>query len=498
MHKIFGTRYRDSDLQLISKSQGPILYFQSQTPTINLPGDRQSAKISNIMAPAARHESYGKDATPLNQPLKFEFSGRTAPNRFLKGAMTELMSSWHPEDLEARGVPSKNLINLYRTFGEGGIGLILSGNIMIDYEHLEAAGNAIIPRESGFSGERFEAFKQMAAVAKKQGSLFVGQVSHPGRQVKSNMQKHPISASAVQLEGNIMGSTFEKPRAATDEDIGNIVDGFAHAAEYLEKAGYDGIELNAAHGYLLAQFLSPTTNLRTDDYGGSTENRARIIVNIAKTIRERVSDKFIVGIKLNSVEFQDKGLDPDEAKERCKVLEDKRFDFVELSGGTFEKLAFSHQRESTKKREGFFLEFAELIAPVLSKTKTYITGGLRTVGAMVDALKTVDGVGLARPLAQEPHLCKNILERKVTGAIKQVIDENNFGLTNIAAGAQLRQISEGREPVDLSHQENLDALMKDLTVWGENMANDSSMRSYGYADILSSQAVPYETAAPST
>jgi 2,4-dienoyl-CoA reductase-like NADH-dependent reductase (Old Yellow Enzyme family) len=447
------------------------------------------------MGPAARFESDDKDTTSLNQPLKFEFSGQTAPNRFLKAAMTELMSSWDPENLQARGVPSQSLINLYRTFGEGGIGLILSGNIMIDYDHLEAAGNAIISRDSLLSGERFEAFKEMAAAAKEHGSLFVGQVSHPGRQVKSNLQKHPISASDIQLTGNIMGSTFEKPRAANEQDIANIVDGFAHAAEYLEKAGYDGIELNAAHGYLIAQFLSPTTNRRTDKYGGSTQNRARIVTDIAKAVRNRVSSEFIVSIKLNSVEFQDKGLGPEEAKEICKILEENRFDFVELSGGTFEKLAFEHQSESTKKREGFFLQFAELIAPVLSKTKTYITGGLRSVGAMVDALETVDGVGLARPLAQEPYLCKNILEGNVTGAIKQVIDENNFGLTNIAAGAQLRQISEGYEPIDLSHQKNLDALSKDSSIWGQNMANDSSMRSYGYANIVSAQPVPYGTTA---
>jgi 2,4-dienoyl-CoA reductase-like NADH-dependent reductase (Old Yellow Enzyme family) len=255
------------------------------------------------MTPAARSESDSKDPTSLGQSLKFEFSGQTAPNRFLKAAMTELMSSWDAEDLQARGIPSRNLVNLYKTFGEGGI------------DHLEAAGNAVISRESCFSGERFEAFQKMAAAAKNHGSLFVGQISHPGRQVKSTLQKHPISASAIQLKGNILGSTFEKPRAASEEDIANIVDGFAHAAEYLEKAGCDGIELNAAHGYLLAQFLSPTTNIRADQYGGSVENRARIVTDIAKAIRERVSSKFIVGIKLNSVEFQDKGLGPDEAKD---------------------------------------------------------------------------------------------------------------------------------------------------------------------------------------
>lgn len=446
------------------------------------------------MAPAARYESDSKDASPLGQPLKFEFSGQSAPNRFLKGAMTERISSWDPENFEARGVPSKNLINLYRRWGEGAIGLVLSGNIMIEYDHLEAAGNPIIPRKSEFSGERFEAFKEMATETKKHGSLFVGQVSHPGRQVESRIQKNPISASDVQLEGNIMGMTFEKPRAATEEDIANVIEGFAHAAEYLEKAGYDGIELHGAHGYLIAQFLSPTTNQRTDKYGGSIENRARIIVEITDAIRKRVSSNFVIGIKLNSVEFQDKGFNPEEAKQICRILEENKFDFVELSGGTYEKLAFGHQRESTKKREGFFLEFAESIAPVLSKTKTYITGGFKSVGAMVNALDVVDGVGLARPLAQEPHLCKDILDGKVVGAIKQAIDDNNFGLTNVAAGTQMRQVGKDQEPIDLSQKENLDAFMKDMGSWGEKMSQDSKMQNYGYVDITSAQAVPYGAA----
>lgn len=437
------------------------------------------------MALTARHESDSKDASALAQPLKFEFSGTTAPNRFLKAAMTERMSSWDPEILEVRGVPSKSLINLYRRWGEGGIGLIISGNILIDYNHLEAAGNAIVPRNAKFFGERFEAFKEMAAAAKKNGSLFVGQLNHPGRQVESRLQKNPVSASDIQLEGNIMGMTFERPRAATEEDISKIIEGFAFAAEYLDNAGYDGIELNGAHGYLIAQFLSPTTNRRTDKYGGPIENRTRIIVEIAESIRKRVSTKFIVGIKLNSVEFQDRGLMPEEAKEICRILEENKFDFVELTGGTYEKLAFQHQRESTKNREGFFLEFAELIAPVLSKTKAYITGGFKSVGAMVKALDTLDGVGLARPFAQEPYLCKDILEGKVTGVIKQVIDDNDFGLTNVAAGAQLRQIGEGRDPIDLSHQENLDALMKDIGTWSEKMASDRKMHSYGYPEIAS-------------
>jgi len=443
------------------------------------------------MAQTERYESGNADPAPLGQPLHFEFSGKTAPNRFLKGAMTERISSWDPSNFEARGVPSENLVNLYRRWGEGGIGLILSGNIMIDYDQLEAAGNPIIPLDAPFSGERFERFRDMATQGKAEGSLMVGQVSHPGRQVEDKINAKPISASDVQLKGDIFGMTFAQPRAATQDDINKVIEGFAHAAEYLEKGGWDGIELHGAHGYLLAQFLSPTTNQRTDDYGGSLENRARIVLQIAQAVRKRTSPSFIVGIKLNSVEFQEKGFDTEDAKKLCQLLEENRFDFVELSGGTYESLAFEHKRESTKKREAFFLDFADLIAPALKKTKTYVTGGLKSVGAMVHSLEVVDGVGLARPLTQEPRLCKDILAGKVKGAVKQRIDQDNFGLTNIAAGTHMRQIGKDHEPIDLSKEENTQAFMKDMGTWGEKMAKDTGKAEYGYVDITSATPIPY-------
>ena len=377
---------------------------------------------------SVRYPSSGGSASDLGQPLHFAFSGKTASNRFLKGAMTERLSSWSATDLPKRGVPSSELINVYRRWGEGGYGVILTGNVMIEYDQLEAPGNPIIARGSEFSGERFEAFQKLGAEAKKEGSLIVAQVSHPGRQTASVLQSDPVSASDVQLEGSLMGMTFAKPHAATQDEIKRIVDGFAHAAEYLHKAGYDGIQLHSAHGYLLAQFISQTTNKRTDQYGGDLAGRSRIIIEIANEIRRRVPDSgFIVGIKLNSVEFQQGGFPPEDAKELVKILEDTKFDFVELSGGTYEHLAFKHKRESSKKREAFFLDFADEIVPGLTKTKTYVTGGFKTVGAMSDALKTVNGVGLARPACQEPALPKEILSGKVQGAIKQLFDDNDFG-----------------------------------------------------------------------
>lgn len=218
------------------------------------------------------------DVSPLGAPLTFPFSGKTAPNRFLKAAMSERLSSWSPTDPSARGVPSAALANAYRRWGAGGWGVVLTGNVMIALDQVECAGNPVIPRDAApTAGDaRFEGFAAVARAVKESGdgSLIVAQVSHPGRQCESRIQKDPVSASDVQLEGSVMGMTFCKPHAASADEIRGFIDGFAHAAEYLEKAGFDGVKLHGAHGYLLAQFLSETTNRRTDEYGGPLENRA--------------------------------------------------------------------------------------------------------------------------------------------------------------------------------------------------------------------------------
>lgn len=223
----------------------------------------------------------------------------------------------------------------------------------------------------------------------------------------------------------------------------------------------------------------------------------RLIVEIAEEVRKRVSSSFIVGIKINSVEFQEKGFSPEEATDLCQALEKARFDYVELSGGTYESLAFSHKRESTKKRESFFLEFAENIVKPLTKTKTYITGGFKTVSGMVNALDIVDGVGLARPTCQEFRIAKDMLDGKINAAVKMQLDENDFGLTNVAAGTQIRQVGKDQEPIDLSSEKNKEAFMKDMQTWGEKMANDKDQKEYGYID-LSQAGNSYGTAEAST
>ncbi|KAI9736040.1 MAG: hypothetical protein M1818_006216 [Claussenomyces sp. TS43310] len=445
--------------------------------------------------PSTRHASDPADVSLLGQPLKFEFSGRTAPNRFLHAAMSERLASWDFKDVTSRGIPSESYINAYRRWGEGGFGVILTGNVMIDYYHLECAGNPIIPREAEFSGERFEAFKETARQAKAHGSLIVAQVGQAGRQVDERIEKNPVSASDVQLQSEAArpvtlksstsnvslvstGQKFGKPHAATYDEIARIIDSFAHAAEFLEQAGFDGIEFHGAHGYLIAQFLSETTNKRADQYGGSLENRMRLIMEVAAECRKRCSPSFIMGIKINSVEFQEKGFSPEEARTLCQALEAATFDFIELSGGTYESSALYHRRESTKKRESFFLDFADAIVKPLTKTKSYVSGGFKSAGAMVRALDTVDGVGIGRAVCQEPILPKEILEGKVPGAVEQDLDENDFGITLAAAGAQIRQIGEGNEPIDLSVKENVKSFEKDLEAWRVRSAQDEEVKEY--------------------
>ncbi|KAK8023725.1 hypothetical protein PG993_011791 [Apiospora rasikravindrae] len=435
------------------------------------------------------------DVSPLAQPLHFEFSGKTAPNRFLKGAMTERLSTWDPADKPKRGVPTEQLINVYRRWGEGGHGVILTGNVMVAYDQLEAAGNPIIPADAPFEGERFERFRELAAQGKKHGSLIVAQLSHPGRQVTDAINPTPISASDVQLEGEVMGMTFGKPRPMEKKDFDEVIGGFAHAAEYLYKAGYDGVELHGAHGYLLAQFLAPSTNKRTDQYGGTLLNRARIIFEIADAIRARVPDKgFGLSIKLNSVEFQEGGFSTEDCQQLCVELEKHQFDFVELSGGTYQALGFQHKRESTKKREAFFLDFADQIVPQLKKTKAYVTGGLRSASAMVEALKSVHGVGLARPITHEFDLPNKILAGKVTGALDYKLDEQDFGITNVAAGTQIRLVGNDKEPLDLTNDDHLKAFQSSMQQWGKEMGESKDGSKYGYVDILGTKLEPYGTA----
>ena len=372
---------------------------------------------------------------------------------------------------------------------------MLTLHSVIFCDHLESVGDPVIPPDAPFEGERFEAFRSWAQSGKKDGSLLVAQVSHPGRQCHKYFQAQPVAASAVPYDfsGPQRPLQFNDPHAASQQEIDAIIGSFAHTAEYLEKAGFDGMQLHSATGFLLSGFLSAKTNLRTDKYGGHINNRMRIHLEIEQAIRQKVSPPFILGIKINSTEFQEAAFTPQEANQVCLAFERHHFDFVELSGGSSENLMTGNQhhgekvRESTRKREAYFQEFAEHIVPGLTKTKVYITGGLRTVGGMLRALETVDGIGLARPLCQEFDLCKKILEGRVTGSIVPKMELGEFWLALMAGNRTIREVGQGKEPLEVWKDDVIRELRAGYELW---MNNKSSDREYvSYYGVTSTEAM---------
>jgi 2,4-dienoyl-CoA reductase-like NADH-dependent reductase (Old Yellow Enzyme family) len=270
------------------------------------------------------------DTTVLGEPVTFPFSGRVAKNRFLKAPMTERLCRWNEqgEDISARGFPSKELERLYGTWGEGETGVIVSGNIMVKYDAVEAYGNPIL--HDNHDG-RVEAFRRVTKAAQAHGSLIVAQISHPGRQGSATLNPEPVSASDVQLKIEWAGNWFAQPRALTVPEIQELVKQWGETAYLCYQAGFDGVQIHCAHGYLLAQFLSLTTNKRTDEYGGDLANRSRIVFEIIAEVQRRVKDpSFIICVKINSVEFQPGGQTPEDCRELCVKLESARVDFIEL------------------------------------------------------------------------------------------------------------------------------------------------------------------------
>ncbi|KAL8292898.1 hypothetical protein RQP46_000592 [Phenoliferia psychrophenolica] len=329
------------------------------------------------------------DVSLIASPLTFHHSGKVAPNRLGKSAMTERLCVWNDDPAEAgnRGQPTPAYLHLYEEWGKGAIGTIIVGNIPCDARYPESKGNAIIDRDHKDNWDQVAAFKPVFAAAKAYGSVVIVQVTHAGRQTQNTVAEVPVSSSDV-LCPPMGGMTFNKPRPMTIAEIEDLVDRFAYTAKVLYDAGADGIQLHSAHGYLLSQFLSPRVNHRTDKYGGSYENRSRLLFEITDAIRARVPDtKFIMSIKINSADFSEGGFSPEESKQTVLRLEAAGMDIIELSGGTYESGLFLHRKESTIKREAYFVEFAENIRPHLKTAKLMVTGGFRSAPAMANALR---------------------------------------------------------------------------------------------------------------
>ena len=290
---------------------------------------------------------------------------------------------------------------LYSTWAQGGAAILLSGNIMVDRRYLERAGNVVVEDASGL-----DPLRAWADAVHQGGSQLWAQISHPGRQCPRLVNLTPLAPSEVQL--NLAGN-FGRPRAATEADIADIIARFANAAALVQQAGFDGVQVHGAHGYLLSQFLSARTNQRQDRWGGSLENRARLLLEVVRAVRERVGPQYPVSVKLNSSDFVKGGFTLDESVQVVRWLNDAGIDLLEVSGGTYEQLEFfkpqnaSEVRDSTREREAMFLEYAKSIKAV-AHMPIMVTGGFRTKAGMEAALTQghTDMIGLARPFCLVP------------------------------------------------------------------------------------------------
>jgi len=258
------------------------------------------------------------------------------------------------------------------------------------------------------------------------------------------------SASSVALDMGKLSNKFSVPKEMTVADINELQRRFVMTAKLAEQAGFSGVQIHAAHGYLLSQFLSPLSNKRQDQWGGSIENRARLLIEIVKAVRAVVSPQFVVSVKLNSADFQRGGFTPDEAIRVVEMLNELNVDLVELSGGSYEAPAMQGQARDgrTLAREAYFLEFAKDIVDV-ARMPLMVTGGIRRKAVAEQVINSgVAMAGIATALAIDPNLPRDWRAGKDTTAALPPITWNNKMLASLAYMAvvkfQMRRLSKGR------------------------------------------------------
>ncbi|MES0874983.1 NADH:flavin oxidoreductase/NADH oxidase family protein [Sinimarinibacterium thermocellulolyticum] len=349
---------------------------------------------------------------PIAQPLRLP-CGVTLPNRLCKAAMTEgIADPW----LRA----TARHVTLYRRWSEGGAGLLITGNVQIDRRVLERPGNVAIDGNGGIA--RLKDWARAGTVA---GNHLWMQISHAGRQSPRYVTTEPLGPSAVQLE---LFGNYAKPRELREDEILDFIQRFARVARTAREAGFTGVQIHSAHGYLLSSFLSPVTNVRTDAWGGSIDNRARFLIETVRATRAAVGDDFPVAVKLNSDDFRKGGFSNDDCLRVVELLNAEKIDLLEISGGTYEQprllgysgrddSAVEPQRHSTRLREAYFLDYAERIRKIATMP-LMVTGGFRTRAGMEEALVSgcCDVIGLGRPLCTDPDFPKRLLARETDEA----------------------------------------------------------------------------------
>jgi len=335
-------------------------------------------------------------ASPFTLP-----NGSILKNRIAKSAMSENFGTKYH-------APSPGLIHAYKVWAEGNPGLLITGNVMVDSKALGEARNVVV--------EDYKHFKELKAWAKSvvgTGVHIWPQINHPGRQAFASINRVVVAPSAIPLKMGGASKMFAIPKALTEEEIWEIIKRFGTTARICKEAGFTGCQIHGAHGYLVSQFLSPNSNVRTDQWGGALENRARFVLEIYREIRRQVGADYPVGIKINSADFQRGGFTEEESMEVIQLLGNEGMDLIEISGGTYERPAMikGNRKKSTEEREVYFLEYIEK-ARKLTQTPLLLTGGFRSVSVMEGALASgkLDVVGLARPFCLYPALANQIFE----------------------------------------------------------------------------------------
>lgn len=320
--------------------------------------------------------------------------GKIAKNRFFKSAMEE--------QLAKRNQPTEQLVRLYDTWAKGGAGILVTGNVMVAENGKGSINDVVLSDERSLP-----MLQQWANAGTQNDTLLIMQINHAGKQSPKVINAIPVAPSAVALQG--MDGFINPPRELTENEIENLVDQFVRTAQLAEKAGFSGVQIHGAHGYLISQFLSPHHNRRTDKWGGSLENRMRFLVQVYQGIRAVVQPDFLVGLKLNSADFQKGGFDENDSLQVVQKMSELGIDFIEISGGNYESPEMLMAKESTKKREAFFLDYAEK-ARAVCQVPLIITGGFRSNVAMNEALQAghLDFIGVARPFALMPDLPNQI------------------------------------------------------------------------------------------
>lgn len=351
-------------------------------------------------------------ADPLTLPC-----GVRLKNRLAKAAMTEGLA-------DAQNRATARHAALYARWARGGAGLLLTGNIQVDRRYLERPGNVAI--DGPQDAEAMRALEAYAAAATGNGAEIMVQLSHAGRQTPVYVARTPVAPSAVAVD--LPGGQFGAPRALTVEEIADVIDRFVHAASVCKAAGFSGVQVHAAHGYLISEFLNPRVNQRTDEWGGALQNRARLLLRTVSAVRKKVGSGFPVVVKLNSSDFQKGGFSFDDCLAVIDWLNEEGVDFLEISGGSYEQPRMmdidgmeapveERKRESTKRREAYFLQFAEEAGRV-ARMPLMVTGGFRSRAAMDEALGAgaADLIGLARPLCVDPDIPRKLLAGEIAAA----------------------------------------------------------------------------------